>query len=46
MGKQWNRVLERLDNLKGKWNQLNPKGKFAVMVVVLIIISAVYNLFN
>ena len=46
MGKQWNRVLERLDNLKGKWNNLNSKGKFVVMVVGVITISIIYNLFN
>ena len=46
MGKQWNRVLERLDNFKGKWNNLNSKVKFVVMVVGVITISIVYNLFN
>jgi len=46
MGKKWNRVLERLDNLIAKWNNLNSKGKFVVMVVGLITISIIYNLFN
>jgi len=46
MGKKWNRVLERLDNLTAKWNNLNSKGKFVVMVVGLITISIIYNLFN
>ena len=44
MQKYINKVLERLDNYWGKFNQLNNKGKFLVIGVAAVILYALLRL--
>ena len=44
MQKYINKVLERLDNYWGKFNQLNSKGKLLVIVIAAVILYALLRL--
>ncbi len=44
MQKYINKVLERLDNYWSKFNQLNTKGKFLVIIVAAVIVYALLRL--